>query len=74
MIVAMPVQRIQANPAVQACVGRVALRRGPVVCAMETGNGESAAKDVFLPSGAELTAVYRPALPIRGLPRKRWSC
>ena len=52
----MPVERIEANPAVVASAGRVALQRGPVVFCLEAvDNGENL-NDILLPRGAKLAA------------------
>jgi DUF1680 family protein len=52
----MPVERIEANPAVVAGAGRVALQRGPVVYCLEAvDNGENL-NDILLPRGAKLAA------------------
>ena len=58
----MPVERVEANPAVWADCGRVALQRGPLVyCLEEVDNGPALA-DLRLPCGAPLLASYRPEL------------
>ena len=58
----MPVERIEANPAVRMDCGKVALQRGPIVyCLEEIDNGPQLA-DIFLPHASKLTAEYRPTL------------
>jgi DUF1680 family protein len=72
----MPVERIEAHPAVRMDCGKVALQRGPVVyCLEEADNGPHLA-DVFLPRSSKLTAEFRPKLlggvvVIRGKARRR---
>jgi hypothetical protein len=56
---ALPVRRVKARPEVEDCAGRVALMRGPLVYAIETGAENPAADSVFLPPDAPLTPVYR---------------
>lgn len=59
VVMAMPVQRVKARPEVEECAGRVALMRGPLVYAIETGAEDPAAGSIFLPPDAPLTPVYR---------------
>jgi DUF1680 family protein len=52
----MPVERVEANPAVAADAGRVALQRGPLVyCLEEVDNGANL-NDLILPRNAKLSA------------------
>ncbi|MFS0637705.1 beta-L-arabinofuranosidase domain-containing protein [Mesobacillus foraminis] len=54
----MTVERIQSNPLVRHNVGKVALKRGPVVyCLEEADNGENL-HGILLPRNAELKAEY----------------
>lgn len=54
----MTVERIQSNPLVRHNVGKVALKRGPVVyCLEEVDNGENL-HGILLPRSAELKADY----------------
>jgi DUF1680 family protein len=62
VVMAMPVQRLKANPAVKDCEGLVALMRGPLVYAIETTAKDVAARSVFLPPTASLKPVYREDL------------
>ena len=63
----MPVERIEANPAVRDDCGRVALQRGPVVyCLEEADNGRGLA-DITLPRTAKLSARFAPGL-LGGVP------
>ena len=56
----MPVERIEAHPAVRMNCGRVALQRGPVVyCLEEIDNGPNL-DDVRLPRNVKLTAKFNP--------------
>ena len=59
---AMPVERIEAHPAVREDAGRVALQRGPLVyCLEEVDNGPNL-PDLALPRGAPLEAVWDESL------------
>ena len=59
----MPVERIEANPAVRSNCGRVALQRGPLVyCLEETDNGPKL-HDIAVPRGAELETKPASDLP-----------
>jgi hypothetical protein len=54
----MPVERVEANPAVAADAGRVALQRGPLVyCLEELDNGANL-NDLILPRSAKLGAKF----------------
>lgn len=58
----MEVKRIQANPQVRNNVGKVALRRGPIVyCLEEVDNGPNL-PGIILPRNAELHAKYEKDL------------
>jgi DUF1680 family protein len=76
LTLSMPVQRIEAHPAVSVDCGRVALTRGPLVyCLEETDNGPNL-NDIALPRDAELTAEFDEDLlegivVIRGQARRR---
>ncbi|MFQ6131679.1 MAG: glycoside hydrolase family 127 protein [Armatimonadota bacterium] len=58
----MPVERVVANPSVKADVGRVALRRGPVVYCLEGVDNGGSIRDIWLPPEAKLEARFRPNL------------
>ncbi|MBN1513250.1 MAG: glycoside hydrolase family 127 protein [Phycisphaerae bacterium] len=59
---AMPIQRIEANPRVMADRGRVALRRGPIVYCVEAQDAKGAVDRLVLPRDAALNAVHRKDL------------
>lgn len=62
LVLAMPIERLYANPEVRHAVGRVALQRGPVVfCLEQTDNIESLNK-ISLPKGAELKSKFEKDL------------
>jgi len=52
----MPPQRVAANPGVAADVGRVALRRGPVVYCLEAADNGRSVRDLALPREARIEA------------------
>jgi len=54
----MPVERIEANPAVAAGAGRVALQRGPLVYCLEAADNGSRLDDLILPRDAKLSARF----------------
>ncbi|MGB9598058.1 MAG: glycoside hydrolase family 127 protein, partial [Candidatus Poribacteria bacterium] len=58
----MPIQRICANPKVNADIGRVALQRGPVVYCLEAEDNEGSVLDIALPRNAELSASFKSDL------------
>lgn len=58
----MAIQRIKANPKVQADVGRVALQRGPVVFCLEGVDNENSVRSLALLPESKLTAEYRSDL------------
>jgi hypothetical protein len=59
---AMPIQRIEANPRVMANRGRVALQRGPIVYCVEAQDANGAADRLVLPRDAVLSAMHRKDL------------
>jgi DUF1680 family protein len=62
LLLDMPVERVYADPRVEADRGRVALQRGPVVfCAEGVDNGGHA-RNLALPRGAPVEARFEPAL------------
>lgn len=62
LALAMPVERIAANPHVRQDAGCIALQRGPVVyCLEEADNGPQLA-NVVIPRDSKLTAVVDSAL------------
>ena len=55
---AMPIERVEAHPAVRKDAGRVALQRGPLIyCLEEVDNGPNL-PDLALPRDAPLEAEY----------------
>ena len=58
----MPVERVKANPLVEADIGRVALMRGPVVYALESIDNSAPLRDLMLPENSRLVAEHRPDL------------
>jgi uncharacterized protein len=58
----MPVQRIAANPNVQADAGRLAIQRGPLVYCLEACDQSVPLSALFLPQNAELRAHLRADL------------
>ena len=59
----MPAERIYAHPHVKADVGRVALRRGPLVyCLEQHDNGTEPVSSLRLPQSADIRAVARDDL------------
>ena len=58
----MPVQFLEANPNVLEDRGRVALRRGPVIYAIEQADNQADLDRLVLPRSAKLEAHYEPGL------------
>ena len=59
----MPVERLYAHPNVKADLGRVALRRGPLVyCLEQIDNGNTPIGLIRLPRDARLEPTDRPDL------------
>ncbi len=58
----MPVERVHADPHVQADVGRVALQRGPVVFCLEGTDNDGHVRNLVLPADQPLTAHFEKAL------------
>jgi len=72
----MPVERIEAHPAVHDDAGRVALQRGPMVYCLEQADNGPHLRDLALPRDARLEATYDADLlggvvVIRGQGRRR---
>jgi DUF1680 family protein len=58
----MAVQRLEANPNVLEDRGRVALRRGPLIYAIEQADNQADLDRLVLPRSARLEAHYEPGL------------
>lgn len=58
----MPVQRVKANPHVEADKGRVAFMRGPLVYCFEGADNGAAVKNLVMPAGAEFVPEHRSNL------------
>ncbi|MBU4200527.1 MAG: glycoside hydrolase family 127 protein [Verrucomicrobia bacterium] len=58
----MPVERIEAHPAVRMDCGRVALQRGPIVYCLEEIDNRANLDDICLPRSSRLTAKFNPRL------------
>lgn len=59
----MPVERIYAHPAVRADIGKVALRRGPLVyCLEQTDNADAAVSRLVLPRDGAVAVETRSNL------------
>lgn len=77
----MPVQRLKANPRVEANRGRVALQRGPLVYCLEAVDNGGHVRNLVLPPEVPLTAQFRADLlggvtviqgPARAMHRVAW--
>jgi hypothetical protein len=58
----MPVQRLKANPRVEADQGRIALQRGPLVYCLEAVDNGGQVRNLVLPPGARLHAEDQPGV------------
>ena len=57
----MPVQRIKADPQVEADLGRVALQRGPIVYCLEAVDNGGHVRNLVIPPDAPLAAEQHRA-------------
>ena len=58
LILAMPVERVEANPVVDATAGKVALQRGPLVYCLEGCDHRVDVRTIRLPDRARLAARF----------------
>lgn len=58
----MPVERMEAHPAVRHNAGRVALQRGPLVYCLEDADHQTAVDQILLPEDAVFDTRYVPEL------------
>jgi hypothetical protein len=61
----MPIERIHANPAVKADVGRIAIQRGPIVYCLEGADNAASGghvRDLVLTPDAAMNATFRTDL------------
>jgi len=58
LVLHMPVTVLEANPRVREDIGKVAVRRGPVVYCLEEADNGSDLHRVYLPEGAEFSCEY----------------
>jgi DUF1680 family protein len=58
----MTIEKLEANPQVLPTHGKLALRRGPLVYALEQADNESDLDLLVLPRDASLTSEFRPDL------------
>jgi hypothetical protein len=58
----MPVRRIEANPRVKDDVGKLAVRRGPIIYCAEAVDQTAAVPDLVLPREALLKPEWKPGL------------
>ena len=78
----MPVQRVEANPQVKEDLGRLAVRRGPLIYCAEAMDQAAPVDEIILPREAKLKPEWRRDLfggitEVVGLgvrvPRKEWN-
>ena len=62
LTLAMPVEQIEAHPAVLDDIGCVALQRGPVVYCLEQCDHEAPLHQIVLPRDAQFTTSFEPDL------------
>jgi DUF1680 family protein len=58
----MPVQRLKAHPRVEADIGRVALRRGPLVYCLEAVDNHGHVRNLVIPPEVQLNVQHRADL------------
>jgi len=62
LVLPMPVERIEAHPAVRQNIGCIALQRGPVVYCLEQADNRVPLHRIVLPSDAELKSHFEKEL------------
>jgi DUF1680 family protein len=62
LMLPMPAERIYANPEVQADIGRVALKRGPIVYCLEGADNAAPMHRIALPRSSAIEARFRSDL------------
>ena len=62
LALAMPVERVEANPRVPHNVGKVAIQRGPIVYCLEDADNAAAVHTILLPERARLSARFEARL------------
>jgi len=58
----MPIRRVQANPAVKADTGMIALQRGPIVFCAEGIDNAGSVLNMIVPDDAKFQSFFRPDL------------
>jgi DUF1680 family protein len=58
----MPVNRLKANPKIEADIGRVALQRGPLVYCLEAMDNGGHVRNLVIPSDTQLSSQHRADL------------
>ena len=62
LTLAMPVERLEAHPAVRQDAGRVALQRGPMVYCLEQADNAAPLQSIMLPRSVALDSHFEPDL------------
>jgi DUF1680 family protein len=62
LLLPMPVQRLKAHPKVEANIGRIALRRGPLIYCLEAADNNGHVRNLVIPPELPLAAHYRKNL------------
>ncbi len=62
LTLAMPVERLEAHPAVRQDAGRVALQRGPMVYCLEQADNAAPLQSIVLPRTVALDSHFEPDL------------
>lgn len=71
LVLPMPVERIEAHPAVRQDCGRIALQRGPVVYCIEEADNGNNLNDLLLPADPEFTIQTGRSGILAGVPTIR---
>ena len=66
LYLSMPVERIYAHPEIAADIGRVALKRGPIVYCLEGADNDAPVRRIALPRSNPVEARFEPNL-LRGV-------
>lgn len=59
LVLPMPIEQIEAHPAVKDDVGRTAIRRGPLVYCIEQVDNSAPIEEIIIPRGAKMRSSFQ---------------
>lgn len=62
LVLPMPVEQVEAHPAVKQDLYRTAIQRGPIVYCLEQVDNPAPLRDLVIPRGAKLESAWKPEL------------